>query len=229
VAYGSRARAYAPKFAPGQVEDDPDHGFRVCVNALINKCLKPNASTIPLATDEIKELGGHGNQLRDGEGNLKTLRHRFAVYCDDIAAGADTLEELYELFEALICCCHKAGIQIKAAKVKFGVRKEANLCGIRNMSEPKDIHQVRAFLGCCQQLKHYIKDYGIIAKPLHDITKKGAKGPPPWIKGTAYDLAFVRLKVLILDGRLYVHHKDKGKSSLKSTLVMLDGEHALIR
>jgi hypothetical protein len=94
----------------------------------------------------------HGNQLRDSEGNLKTLRHRFAVYCDDIAAGADTLEELYELFEALICCCHKAGIQIKATKVKFGVRKvtfhnyttssdgvepkEPNLCGIRNMLDP---------------------------------------------------------------------------------------------
>jgi hypothetical protein len=70
---------------------------------------------------------------------------------------------------------------------------------------------VRAFLGCCQQLKHYIKDYGIIAKPLLDITKKGAKCPPPWVKGTSYDLAFVRLKVLILDGRFYLHHKDKSK------------------
>jgi hypothetical protein len=64
-----------------------------------------------------------GDRLRDSEGNLKTLRHRFAVYCDDIAAGANTLEELYELFEALICACHKAGIQIKAEKVKFGVKK----------------------------------------------------------------------------------------------------------
>jgi hypothetical protein len=26
-----------PKLAPGQTKDDPDHGFRVCVNALINK------------------------------------------------------------------------------------------------------------------------------------------------------------------------------------------------
>jgi hypothetical protein len=45
-----------PKLAPGQAKDDPDHGFRVCVNALINKCLKPCASTIPLATDEIRKL-----------------------------------------------------------------------------------------------------------------------------------------------------------------------------
>jgi hypothetical protein len=44
----------------------------------------------------------------DKEGNPKTLRHKFAVYCDDIAAaGADTLEELYELFEALLCACAK--------------------------------------------------------------------------------------------------------------------------
>ncbi len=54
----------APKFAPGQVKDDPDHGFRVCVNALINKCLKPNASTIPLATDEIKKLKGYKYYLQ---------------------------------------------------------------------------------------------------------------------------------------------------------------------
>jgi hypothetical protein len=41
----------APKFAPGQMKDDPDHGFRVCVNALINKCLKPYASTVPLVSN----------------------------------------------------------------------------------------------------------------------------------------------------------------------------------
>ena len=68
-------------------------------------------------------LDEHGNRLKDKEGNLKTLRHRFAVYCDDICAGADTIEELYELFEALICCCKRAGIQVKASKVKFGVIK----------------------------------------------------------------------------------------------------------
>ena len=133
-------------------------------------------------------LDANGVRLKDAEGNPKTLRHRFAIYCDDIAAGADTLDELYELYEALICCCHRAGIQIKAGKVKFGVKKvvfhnytisklgtepkEANLCSFANMREPNDMHQLRAFLGCCQQLNQYIKDYGIIAKPLHNITNK---------------------------------------------------------
>jgi hypothetical protein len=40
----------APKYDPGKIKDDPDHGFRVCVNALVNKCLKPYVSTVPLAT-----------------------------------------------------------------------------------------------------------------------------------------------------------------------------------
>ena len=106
-------------------------------------------------------LDENGVQLRDAEGNLKTLRHRFAIYCDDIAAGADTLEELYELLEALLCCCHKAGIQVKAGKLKFGVPevvfhnytiskegtapKAVNVCAFAKMGEPKDMHQLRAF------------------------------------------------------------------------------------
>ncbi len=89
--------------------------------------------------------------------------------------------------------------------------KAVNICAFANMAESKDMHQVRAFLGCCQQLNQYIKDYGIIAKPLHNITKKGAKGPPPWIRGTDYDLAFKRLKAIISDTKLYLHHKNKLK------------------
>ena len=68
------------------------------------------------------------------------------------------------------------------------------ICSIRNMNAPKDIHQIRAFLGCCQQLSHYMKDYGIIAKSIRNITKKGANCPPPWIEGSDYDIAFRRLK-----------------------------------
>ncbi len=71
-------------------------------------------------------MGAHrprGTRAQNEEGNLKTLRHKFAVYCDDICAEADTIEELYELFEALICCYKRAGIQVKASKTKFGVEK----------------------------------------------------------------------------------------------------------
>ncbi len=53
-------------------------------------------------------------------------------------------------------------MQIKAGKLKFGVPKvvfhnytiskegtEPKAASFINMQEPKDVHQLRAFLGCC--------------------------------------------------------------------------------
>ena len=49
----------------------------------------------------------------------RDMRHRFASYADDLACGADTLEELFEMYKALIICLSKAGIQVKASKVRL--------------------------------------------------------------------------------------------------------------
>ena len=52
-------------------------------------------------------------------------RHRIALYADDMAAGANTLEELFEIYKALVKTLAKAGIQIKSSKVEFGVEEIA--------------------------------------------------------------------------------------------------------
>ena len=51
------------------------------------------------------------------------FRHRIALYADDMAAGANTLEELFEVYKALVIALDKAGIQVKASKVEFGVEE----------------------------------------------------------------------------------------------------------
>ena len=44
---------------------------------------------------------------------------------------------------------------------------EENMNPIRKMPKSRDISQLRAFLGCCQQLSNYVKDYyAIIASHL---------------------------------------------------------------
>ena len=94
---------------------------------------------------------------------------------------------LYDLYEALLCCCAKAGIQVKASKVKFGMKevtfhnytisehgvtpKDANLCSIRNLGIPSDVTQVRAFLGCAQQMAGYCKELQIILGVLPHSSK----------------------------------------------------------
>jgi hypothetical protein len=65
-----------------------------------------------------------GNRLTDAEEKLKTLRTSL-LYTATVFAleQSDSIEELYELFEALICCCKRPGVQVKASKTKFGVER----------------------------------------------------------------------------------------------------------
>jgi hypothetical protein len=44
------------KREPVSTKDSPSTSYRVTMDALINHCLKPVASTLPLATDGIKKL-----------------------------------------------------------------------------------------------------------------------------------------------------------------------------
>jgi hypothetical protein len=137
------------------------------MDALINYCLKPVASTLPLATDEIKKLHAFKYFLKlDAMNAFRSIplddeskklmafqthegvfawsrltmgcrpasqvqqtafhtamdkympakwRHRIALYADHMAAGANTLEELFEIYKALVTTLAKAGIQIKSS------------------------------------------------------------------------------------------------------------------
>ena len=44
------------KREPGSTKESPPTSYRVTMDALIKHCLRPVASTLPLATDEIKKL-----------------------------------------------------------------------------------------------------------------------------------------------------------------------------
>jgi hypothetical protein len=100
--------------------------------------------------------------------------------------------------------------------------KEANLCPIRNMETPRDIHQVRAFLGCCQQLSGYVDKYGIMARPLQDLNNSKVPFPNPWVKGSPYDVAFHALKSALLDGTNFLYNKD----ALKRLFIEVDASDA---
>ena len=150
-------------------------------------------------------------------------RHRFALLADDIAAGAETLEELFELYKMLIECLAKAGIQVKPQKLKFGVReikfhnykisrdrtavKEENLEPIRQMAIPTCVTEVKAFLGCCGQMSAYCQSYAIMAEPLYRLTRKATIFPKPWLPDTDYDIAFHMIKGMMLDTPLFLWNK----------------------
>ncbi len=164
-----------PKQDPGMPKSAPPTSYRITMDALVNHCLKPVDSTLPLATDESKKLLGNGYFLKMdamnafwvipldeeskkllvlqthegmfdrsrltmgcrpasqvqqtayhnamGQYMLKEHRHKIAMFANDMAAGADTLEELFEIYKTLVVSLYEAGIQIKASKVEFGVEE----------------------------------------------------------------------------------------------------------
>ena len=90
------------------------------------------------------------------------------------------------------------------------------------MKTPRDIHQVRAFLGCCQQPSGYVDKYGIMARPLQDLNNSKVPFPNPWVKGSPYDVAFHVLKSALLDGNNFLYNKD----ALKRLFIEVDASDA---
>jgi hypothetical protein len=133
------------------------------------------------------------------------------------------------MLKVLIECFDQAGIQVKASKLIFGVReisfhnytisqlhhlqesKDEILCPIRNMSTPRSVTELKAFLGCTQHMSQYCRYYGVIASPLHRLTRVTEPLPKQWLPETDYDIAFYRIKSMMLDKYLFLWNKDSLK------------------
>ena len=77
---------------------------------------------------------------------------------------------------------------------------------------------VKAFLGCTQHMSQYCRYYGVIASPLHRLTRVMEPFPKQWLLGTDYDIAFYRIKSMMLDESLFLWNKD----SLKRLFIEVD-------
>jgi transposase InsO family protein len=69
------------------------------------------------------------------------------------------------------------------------------------------VTEVKAFLGCTGQMSHHCQWYALVAAPLHHLTRKAVVYPKPWIPGATYDVAFWRLKSMMLDQPLLLWNK----------------------
>ena len=79
------------------------------------------------------------------------------------------------------------------------------------MSTPRSVTELKAFLGCTQQVSQYCRYYGIVASPLHRLTRVTEPFPKQWLPGTDYDIAFHRIKSMMLDESLFLWNKDSAK------------------
>ena len=123
---------------------------------------------------------------------LGKFRSKFVMaYLDDLIIYSKNFEDHLKHIHLVLERLAEFGIQIKPSKCKFFM-KEVLFLGhivsrkgiqvnpskvdtVRKMPPPSTVKEVRSFLGTTGYYRKFIKDYGLIAHPLFELTKKNKK------------------------------------------------------
>ena len=143
-------------------------------------------------------------------------------YMDDLVVYSHTMEEHADHLQRVTERLKKFGIQINMKKSKFGV-SEIVYCGfkiadgqttvdpskialITEWPTPRNVHDVRSFLGFVGYYRRYIKGFAAIAAPLTDLTKSTVS----WRWTYVHQTAFNELKnIMISSPVLFAPDDDK--------------------
>ncbi|KAJ3550673.1 hypothetical protein NMY22_g304 [Coprinellus aureogranulatus] len=120
------------------------------------------------------------------------VKGKVAVYLDDILIFTATLEEHREIVNEVLTRLRKHDLYLRPEKCEFEkteieylglvIRKgeirmdPAKVEAVRNWPIPKNLREVRGFLGFANFYRRFIKNFSKIAGPLNDLTKKDT----PW-------------------------------------------------
>lgn len=119
------------------------------------------------------------------------------VYLDDILVFSNTQEEHFEHLRKALQVLKEQKFYAKLSKCEFnksevkylghiigadGVKVDPDkVTAVTEWPEPSNVGEVRSFVGLASYYRKFIKDFSMIARPLHDLTKKGLVwGPDTW-------------------------------------------------
>lgn len=129
-----------------------------------------------------------------------------AVYLDDILVFTQTLEEHRQVVQEVLRRLEKYDLYLRPEKCEFEkdqveylglVIKEgkvsmdpAKVKAVTEWPTPRNLKEVRSFVGFANFYRRFIRDFAKMARPLHDLTKKDEQ----WHWGPEQQQAFDRLK-----------------------------------
>ncbi|RVW35808.1 putative mitochondrial protein [Vitis vinifera] len=169
----------SPFSSPVLLVKKKDENWRFCTDyRALNAATIKDQFSIPTVDDMLDELYGASYftklDLRAGyHQTFEILRqHRFFVKASKCAFGQQELEYLGHIIT-------RKGVKVDENKIAAMVA----------WPRPTNISELRGFLGLTGYYRKFVKDYGIIARPLTNLLKKGQFG---W-HGEA-ETAFLALK-----------------------------------
>lgn len=128
------------------------------------------------------------------------------LYIDDIVVIGSTVDEHLDRLEMVFDRIRKAGMKLKPSKCDL-LKKKVEFLGhivsaegvepdpgkIRKVVEwpaPKDLHELRSFIGLCTYYRRFVEGFSTICKPLYILTEKSRE----WQWGPEQEDAFQILK-----------------------------------
>ena len=110
------------------------------------------------------------------------------IYLDDVIVFSKEVEDHLKQLDCVLERLAGAGLKLKPSKCELlktkvaflghvvsgqGVSPDpAKVTKIQDWEPPKNVKEVRAYLGLCSYYRRFIKDFASIAAPLHRLTEK---------------------------------------------------------
>ena len=131
---------------------------------------------------------------------------KVVAFVDDILVGTETKEGHNEIIEEVLRRLEENNLHIKSEKCVWKVQKVGSLGvvigpngieiekekvdGVLSWPEPKNVKDVRKFLGLTNYYRRFIKDFAQVARQMNMLTRKDMK----WQWGKKQQKAFDKLK-----------------------------------
>ena len=142
---------------------------------------------------------------------------KVACYMDDIGIFAKDKEEAIALCKKVLDKLIEVKLYCKASKCEF-FKDEIKLLGVtvnkhgfgledtkvtdvRNWPIPTNLKSLKGFIGFCNFYRRFLKNFSLIARPLHELDKKGVE----WKWEKEQQKAFDKLKEAILSEPCLAH------------------------
>ena len=172
------------------------------------------------------------------------------VYLDDVIVFGRTFDETLGRLRAVFDRLREAGLKLRPDKCTFFAREvtflghvissegvlpdPANIDKVRSWPIPRNVTELRAFLGLCSYYRRFVKEFAHVAQPLHALTKKGV----PYVWSDECEHAFHALRTTLISPPLmsfpvfsepFTLHTDASNFAIGAVLTQaLDGAERVI-